>query len=715
MSFLNLFEPRDPPARLGKRGREQEDASLALEVVGYGSRIFRDDETAAYLHEERHLLRWNGEEDLMLDRYDVRNLLSDSLGFAKMKSRRAYKPSAEEEALEAQLDEERYRDIDPEALEAERIEQEELEGLEEAEKKRRALKDENAFHAIGFSYEDGDAAGEEAQEQAPGPPEKPPPPWVTDAARSSTPGDAAAGGEGEEAAPAAKEEGGSAAGEAQQASAGATEGAKHAAPPPFVPYLVPEGIQLPGSEREQAVMERTAQFLAGSSGGAGAAAELLRAKQERGGRLAFLWPESPLHAYFALLLDAATGAKELPPNPLHHALRFARSLAPPSAPSGSTPAPAPPRPRILLLGGPRRLGRPRRAVGAGGGRGGRPRRGPRGPCGGRGGPRSPEAAEPQAGAAGPPDALGARASPAARASPSSPEPRAAAGTVRGGVALTALLSAYGEDGGEEEEEEEEDEEEAAAAGAAAEKAGPETAEAPPPSERDGPARSSLLAGLTPRAAQRSLFAAPEPAKPKKAKRQRAPAAPPAPAPPHGWPPGHLPMLPPGMPPGMPPPPHLLPPYSHPPPGPFHHPGLAPFPPFSGPFPPASGPFPPVPGPFPPVSAPLPPPPAPFPPPPAAFAPPAAHFPPPSAPFPAAAAGGVGGGAGGAGGEREEVMEKLASACASCPQLEATVREREKGNPLFAFLQPWHPLRPRYDAALELARRRAGPSPGPPPP
>jgi len=39
-----------------------------LLVFGYGSRIFRDDEKALFIDQGKHLLPWNGEESLMIDR-----------------------------------------------------------------------------------------------------------------------------------------------------------------------------------------------------------------------------------------------------------------------------------------------------------------------------------------------------------------------------------------------------------------------------------------------------------------------------------------------------------------------------------------------------------------------------------------------------------------------------------------------------------------------
>ena len=60
-----------------------QDEDPSLTIVGYSSSLFRDDETAAWLEDEKHLQLWqdNKEEDLWIDRYDVRQLLTDASVF----------------------------------------------------------------------------------------------------------------------------------------------------------------------------------------------------------------------------------------------------------------------------------------------------------------------------------------------------------------------------------------------------------------------------------------------------------------------------------------------------------------------------------------------------------------------------------------------------------------------------------------------------------
>ena len=66
-------------------GELVQDKHQSLKVVGYSSSLYQDDETMAWLESQKHLQLWmeNKEEDLWIDRYDVRQLLSDASLFAK--------------------------------------------------------------------------------------------------------------------------------------------------------------------------------------------------------------------------------------------------------------------------------------------------------------------------------------------------------------------------------------------------------------------------------------------------------------------------------------------------------------------------------------------------------------------------------------------------------------------------------------------------------
>jgi len=66
-------------------GELVQDKHQSLKIVGYSSSLYQDDETMAWLESQKHLQLWmeNKEEDLWIDRYDVRQLLSDASLFAK--------------------------------------------------------------------------------------------------------------------------------------------------------------------------------------------------------------------------------------------------------------------------------------------------------------------------------------------------------------------------------------------------------------------------------------------------------------------------------------------------------------------------------------------------------------------------------------------------------------------------------------------------------
>lgn len=62
-----------------------QDLRESLKIVGQSASLYHDDVTAAWLENQQHLQLWmeNKEEDLWIDRYDVRQLLSDASLFAK--------------------------------------------------------------------------------------------------------------------------------------------------------------------------------------------------------------------------------------------------------------------------------------------------------------------------------------------------------------------------------------------------------------------------------------------------------------------------------------------------------------------------------------------------------------------------------------------------------------------------------------------------------
>lgn len=113
-----------------------------LEVIGYSSKLFRDDVKALEIDEGRHLISWVGDESLKMDRFDVRGLLND---FPE------YEPSfeelsPEEKEIEDLCNNERYRAL---SLDETRIEE-----LKEEDIKRReqCSKTGQIYNQVSFSY-----------------------------------------------------------------------------------------------------------------------------------------------------------------------------------------------------------------------------------------------------------------------------------------------------------------------------------------------------------------------------------------------------------------------------------------------------------------------------------------------------------------------------------------------------------------------------------
>jgi hypothetical protein len=114
------FDPRDPLAVLpdptdGSRKRRREDAGGREELPGVrGNRcdVLRDDQLAQWLHSEQHLQPWMGNDELLVDRYDVRLLVEDADQIKKLKAFALRAPADETEELRQKLDAERYRDLD---------------------------------------------------------------------------------------------------------------------------------------------------------------------------------------------------------------------------------------------------------------------------------------------------------------------------------------------------------------------------------------------------------------------------------------------------------------------------------------------------------------------------------------------------------------------------------------------------------------------------
>ncbi|GMT19057.1 hypothetical protein PFISCL1PPCAC_10354, partial [Pristionchus fissidentatus] len=93
-----------------------------LLVFGYSSRIYQNDSNSELMAGESHLQRWPLDEDVLMDRFDVRLLLS----MAPVESKGRAELNREEEKMEKECEEERWRDLhDAELASLKRMEEEE--------------------------------------------------------------------------------------------------------------------------------------------------------------------------------------------------------------------------------------------------------------------------------------------------------------------------------------------------------------------------------------------------------------------------------------------------------------------------------------------------------------------------------------------------------------------------------------------------------------
>lgn len=81
------------------------DEAPALFVLGVACTLFRDDAAAATIEHGRHLLPWMGDTSFAVDRYDAVLLLEEI-------PQRPAGRAPQQRAADAELDDERYRDLD---------------------------------------------------------------------------------------------------------------------------------------------------------------------------------------------------------------------------------------------------------------------------------------------------------------------------------------------------------------------------------------------------------------------------------------------------------------------------------------------------------------------------------------------------------------------------------------------------------------------------
>eukprot|EP00118_Oscarella_pearsei_P002999 m.12553 g.12553 ORF g.12553 m.12553 type:complete len:619 (+) comp24128_c0_seq1:17-1873(+) len=237
------------------RGREASEDELL--VFGYACKLFRDDEKAFEV--ERMLIPWNGDDDLLISRYDVRAQFTDEAEFA-MEGPFDEEKSPEEEEIERLCNEERLRDLQ----DAEETEEE----LEEKAKRNNQVP---GYQAVGFEYKDAERIEEEN---------------MTD----SAPINREALIEEEE-----KEN------DDQDAPYEAPEG-----------LSIPDGIELPQTQKAHSIIEKTAQFV----GKQGLQMEIMiKAKQASNPQFDFLSFGNPLNLYYKSVVENIKDGTYTPAKP----------------------------------------------------------------------------------------------------------------------------------------------------------------------------------------------------------------------------------------------------------------------------------------------------------------------------------------------------------------------------------------------------------------
>ncbi|CAH1800474.1 unnamed protein product [Owenia fusiformis] len=128
--------------------RRDEDEDDIL-VFGYACKIYRDDERALYIEKGHHLIPWMGDEKFRIDRYDGRGYLHDLREHDAEGNwgGKDYPLSGEEARIEALCDEERYHDLHSSSFDRDAYEEEEIKRL------NYAINQEGGYKEVGFSYD----------------------------------------------------------------------------------------------------------------------------------------------------------------------------------------------------------------------------------------------------------------------------------------------------------------------------------------------------------------------------------------------------------------------------------------------------------------------------------------------------------------------------------------------------------------------------------
>lgn len=125
--------------------------SCELTVLGYSSKIFRDDEKAKEVEQGKYLIPWTGDASVTIDRFDVRAYLSDLIQLNVGKEEEQKMCVEEKASEEEQLcDDERYKAL----LDIEG----DKEMYEEEDQKRfnQSLNGTNKYSQVSYNYDEPD-------------------------------------------------------------------------------------------------------------------------------------------------------------------------------------------------------------------------------------------------------------------------------------------------------------------------------------------------------------------------------------------------------------------------------------------------------------------------------------------------------------------------------------------------------------------------------
>ncbi|XP_065365952.1 protein suppressor of white apricot [Calliphora vicina] len=216
-----------------------------LLVFGYACKVFRDDGKARDIDQGKHLIPWMGDNNLKIDRYDVRGALYDLTPYEPPPGgygNRLDYLTAEEQRAEQLCEEERYLFLYSNEEDVITKQEEELKRLQQET-------NGSSYSQVGFAYDPSQQIGPNREEFFNSP---------------------------------------------------TCEEAEQAFQLPYN-FQVPDGMQLPETMKQHAIIEKTARFIASQ----GVQMEiLLKAKQSNNAQFEFLSRNSILNPYYKYVVSS---------------------------------------------------------------------------------------------------------------------------------------------------------------------------------------------------------------------------------------------------------------------------------------------------------------------------------------------------------------------------------------------------------------------------